>query len=611
MTATTPGAADLPNFVYHLRHTPAEEVAQAINDFLVNQGGPSSPAPSGPGRPPSTAAALSSGPVVAEKTTNSLLVRGTPEELQKIYELITQLDRSPPQVVIQALLVEVELGNVDEFGMELGVQDSVLFQRSVIDNILTISETVTSPNGVQTSNQRIISQTAQPGFNFNNQPLGNNVAIKPSRVGSQGLSSFGVGRVNGDLGYGGLVLSAGSESINVLIRALAEHHHVDILSRPQIRTLDNHEAVIQIGQQVPVVDGVAISAVGSANPVIRQDQSGIILKVTPRISPDGLVLIEVNAEKSAFQLSPGSGVPIFTDATNGNVIEAPVKDITTAQTSVSVQTGQTIVLGGMITRDTATVSRKVPFLGDIPIAGHLFRYDYERCRRKELLIFLTPQVVYGAATSEAIKEQEVARVSMLWGEAEQIHGPILATPPFVDGTAQGLIHADGAFLPSPSSDFVQPASAETTAPQLYSNDPNVGVGAYRPAFSSKHNWQPFSGYSAPHSPAGEGVPPQFDSPVRNHAGPEASGHMTTPIQNGFEYSPSTSSGNFAPTIDLQYSETTLPSPSSYPTHPSGRYHRPRVIRPRTFDGASKPGNAPSPEVPQTTETASRRWWKLY
>ncbi|MFN8705823.1 MAG: type II secretion system protein GspD, partial [Planctomyces sp.] len=215
--------------------------------------------------------------------------------------------------------------------------------------------TTTAPNGTQTTNQNIISRTAAPGFNYNNQPLGNNVAANPTRLGPQGLSNFGVGRVNGDLGFGGLVLSAGSESVNLLLRALDAQFNIDVLSRPQIRAVENHQAFIQIGQQVPVVDGVSVTPVGSANPVIRQDQAGIILKVTPRISPDGRVQLDVNAEKSAFNLAPGTGVPIFTDATNGNVIEAPIKDITTADTTVSVQSGQTIVLGGMITNDQTNV----------------------------------------------------------------------------------------------------------------------------------------------------------------------------------------------------------------------------------------------------------------
>ena len=425
---------DSPSFVYQLRNTPAEEVARAINEFLSMKRSNtafSQVAPSPPGavgnvaaRPAGSGFGATGAQVVAEKTTNSLLVRGSMAEVAEIRNLITQLDRLPPQVVIQALLVEVELGNTDEFGLELGVQDSVLFDRSVIGNITTITETVTQPGGVQTSNQKIVSQTATPGFNFNNQPLGNNVSVHPGKVGAQGLTNFGTGRVNGDLGFGGLVLSAGSESISVLLRALQQKYKVDVLSRPQIRAIDNKEALIQIGRQVPVVDGVSVTAVGSANPVIRQDQSGIILRVTPKISPEGQVLIDVKAEKSAYQLAPGTGVPIFTDATNGNVIEAPVKDITTATTSVSVRTGQTIVLGGMITRDQTKVNRKVPVLSDIPLLGEAFQYKLDNSVRKELLIFLTPLVIQDEWAEENLKQQEAERIHLSREHAEQMHGPL-------------------------------------------------------------------------------------------------------------------------------------------------------------------------------------------
>lgn len=473
LTGTGVAAYEIHTVTFKLRNAPAEEAAVAINNVLLSgMVGPAAPVvvPAGGATP--SAAPVGPQMVVPEKVTNRLFARGTSQELGIIERLICDIDSPPPQVFIQALLVEVQLGNTDEFGVEIGVQDSVLFERSVIDNILTVTETITNPNGTQTSNQRIVSQTAAPGFNFNNQPLGNNVAASPSIVGTQGLSALGVGRVNGDLGYGGLVLSAGSESISVLLRALSERHHIDVLSRPQIRTLDNHEAVIQIGQQVPVVDGVAITGVGSANPVIRQDQAGIILRVMPRIGPDGLVLMDVNAEKSAFQLTPGTGVPIFTDATNGNVIEAPVKDVTSAQTAVGARSGQTIVLGGMITRDHATVERKVPWLGDIPILGHAFRYDREQSVRKELLIFLTPYILENAADEERIKARETEKVVMPWHDVTEMHGPIFADPPLLpEGTilpGPGLVPSiDGQYLPDgaqlpPQNPEIQPATHATT-----------------------------------------------------------------------------------------------------------------------------------------------------
>ncbi len=350
--------------------------------------------------------------VVPEPMTNSLLIEGTPDEIARIEALVRDLDSDPGQVTIQALLVEVVLGNTNEFGVELGFQDSVLFDRSVINNLVTIPTTNTAPNGVQTTTTNVLSQTSTPGFNFNGSALGNNTSVNPSNVGRQGLSNLGVGRINGDLGFGGLVLSAGSNSVNALLRALAERHKLDVLSRPHIRTVNNREALIQIGQQVPVIDGVTLSPNGLANPVVRQDKAGIILKVTPRIAADGMIQINVQAEKSAYQLVAGSGVPIFTDASTGNVIEAPVKDITTAQTTVTAMSGQTIVLGGMITRDDSKVERKVPFLGDIPLLGRLFRFDGQQSNRKELLIFLTPSIVNSDAESDCMAATEAERMSL-------------------------------------------------------------------------------------------------------------------------------------------------------------------------------------------------------
>ena len=247
-------------------------------------------------------------------------------------------------------------------------------------------------------------------------------------MGTQGLSNFAVGRGNADLGFGGLVLSASSESISVLIRALSQVRNVEVLSRPQIRTLDNLTAEIQVGQDVPIVQSVSTNPLGAAYPNVQQDRAGIILSVKPRITPEGNVVMEVLAVKSKYDLTPGSGVPIFTDATNGNVVESPVKDITSASAVVSAKSGQTIVLGGMITKDTTHVERKVPFLGDLPLLGNAFRYEFDQNKRSELLIFLTPRIIHDDSVSEWIKQVETERIHFFAEEAEAIHGPIYALP---------------------------------------------------------------------------------------------------------------------------------------------------------------------------------------
>lgn len=426
--------------VVKLRNSPATEIAAAINTFLQSQ---RDLATIDPELVSNTELLEREIIAVAEPVSNSLLISATPRYYEEVQALIRKLDAEPPQVIIQALLVEVALDNTDEFGVELGFQDDILFDRSITgtEDLTLIDQTFTNPNGVQTTTQQIVSQTAVPGFRFNDPTfssvLPNNINAAPSLVGSQSLSNFSLGRVNNELGFGGLVLSASSNQVSFLLRALAARRQVHILSRPQIRTLDNQVAQIQVGQQVPIVNGITFGgANNAAYPIVVQDSAGIILTVTPRISPEENIVMEVVAEKSAFT---GAGVTIFVDSTTGNEITSPIKDITTARTTVGVPNGQTIVLGGMITKNDETIERKVPWLADLPYLGLPFRYDSTRTRRTELLIFLTPRIIRGDADNELIKQVESERMHFIEQEAEEIHGPIFEVPgaPGMQGWMEG------------------------------------------------------------------------------------------------------------------------------------------------------------------------------
>ena len=415
------------SIVFRLKNSPAQNVATAINNFLTSRRDLEQ---SGDGLVSPFEQIEREVIVVAEPISNTLLISATPRYFKEIQQLVINLDAAPQQVTIQALLVEVTLDNTDEFGVEIGLQDSVLFRRSVVpqSGITTLTQTTTQ-NNTQTTNQQLISQTGVPGFLFNNQQLGNNtngVGSQPGYVGKQGLTSFSLGRQNNELGYGGLVLAAGSESVSVLLRALASTRRVDILSRPQIRTLDNQLAVIQVGQEVPIVSGFNQTALG-ANPIVEVRQAGIILQVVPRISPDGRVVMDVAAERSTY-LPEDRGVTIFSDTATGRTIKAPIKDISTARTSVSVANEQTVVLGGMISTQNSSSQRKVPFLGDLPFLGLPFRYNLTQSTKRELLIFLTPRVIRTDADSELIKQVETARIHFMEQDAEEIHGPIMSVP---------------------------------------------------------------------------------------------------------------------------------------------------------------------------------------
>jgi len=409
--------------VIKLRNAPATDVADAINQFLQSQ---RELATIDQDRV-STSQLLEQEVIVTpEPISNNLMISATPAYFEDILALTRQLDAEPAQVIIQAMLVEVELDNTDEFGVELGFQDPVLFDRSLISSIETVTDTIfpQNPGDPTTSVTRVVSQEAVPGFNFNNQPLGNNPLGSPSHTGGQSLSNFALGRTNNDLGYGGLVLSASSNSVNVLIRALAARRNMRILSRPQILALDNQLAQIQVGQVVPVSDGVNITN-NSVVPIITRDPAGIILTVTPRISPEGQIVMEVVAEKSVYT---DIGVTVFTDTVNGNEVTSPIKNITTAQSTVKVGDGQTIVMGGMITKTDDDIERKVPWLGDLPIIGHAFRFDTHNHQRTELLIFLTPRIVHHASDFEMIKQVEAQRLHWFENEAEEVHGPIFGIP---------------------------------------------------------------------------------------------------------------------------------------------------------------------------------------
>src|SRR5439155_22051403 len=185
-------------------------------------------------------------------------------------------------------------------------------------------------------------------------------------------------------------LTARSESVSVLLRALEQSSRSQIISRPQVQTIANVPAFVQVGAAVPRIQGATATGL-TVTPIVQDINVGIVLNVTPRVSPDGTIVMQVYAEKSSVG-PDATGIPVFTDA-NGNVVRSPQIPKTLAQTTVSARSGQTVVLGGLITKDLEENSRRVPYLGDIPVLGRLFRFDSVTNKRTELLVILTPYLV--------------------------------------------------------------------------------------------------------------------------------------------------------------------------------------------------------------------------
>jgi general secretion pathway protein D len=417
------------NRVYRLKNASAADVGLALQEWLEQKREVELTAP---GETSPFSQIEREVVVVAEPASNSLIVSATPSYYEELEGIVEQLDEQAPMVMIQVLIGEVRLGDADEFGVELGLQDSVLFDRSLLGDISNITTTTQtqSPGGAVTNVTQQVVQTATltPGFNFGNPQQGlpnsgsNSSLATAGAVGAQGLSNFAVNRVSPDLGFGGFVLAASSNSVSALLRALQESRRIEVLSRPQIMALDNQFGRAFVGEIVPIItNSQTIGLTGQTQNTVTPTNVGLELLVRPRISPDDLVVMEVSAAKR--ELGPiDQGVPVAISP-EGDPINVPRIASTEAQTTVSAMSGQTVVLSGLLTKRDEALHRRVPLLADIPLVGALFRFDSSRQVRTELLIVLTPQVIRSRLQSDRLKQVESARMNWCLSDVVELHGP--------------------------------------------------------------------------------------------------------------------------------------------------------------------------------------------
>ncbi len=201
-----------------------------------------------------------------------------------------------------------------------------------------------------------------------------------------------------DLGGSGGLMQLNYDDVSVSVNALAEEGKVEILSRPSILTRNNREALISVGSLVPFMQtGNVNSVTGVQIPQYEYEPIGISLRVTPYITPHGLVELSLFPEISEttgdkIEVSEGLQLPVF--ATRS------------AQTVVVTPNGKTVIIGGLMQDNKVETVRKVPLLGDIPILGSLFRHKEMKDTKTELLIFLTPFIVANPNDLVSLTEQE-------------------------------------------------------------------------------------------------------------------------------------------------------------------------------------------------------------
>jgi general secretion pathway protein D len=289
--------------------------------------------------------------IEADEATNALIITADPDVMQTISAVISKLDIRRAQVLVEAILVEVSNINDKEFGVEwlFGDKSGVYGANS-------------SPPG---SGAGLLGATTAGILNEDTGLLGAALASNP------GLS-LGVGRIDSN----GL-------NFNFLIKALQEQSDTNILSTPSLLTLDNNEATIVVGQEVPFVTGSFTSTGTGSNPnnpfqTIERKDVGITLRVTPHINEGDSIVMEIVQEISSL-----------TDLIASDVITNK-REITT---TVLADDGDTVVLGGLIQDDVTEVDRRVPVLGSIPGLGRLFRSSGTKLTKTNLMVFLRSTIV--------------------------------------------------------------------------------------------------------------------------------------------------------------------------------------------------------------------------
>lgn len=287
-----------------------------------------------------------------EKGSSSLLVGTSPRAYQKTMELIQNLDRPEPQVMISVLIAEVTLSDQVDLGIEIAGQ-----------NLHFSEDAIVGPNGIVQGED----------FDF----------VTGTDLGAAGL------------GLGGFNFTITGEDFSFLFRALQQDSRLEVLSRPILMVRNGEEGKITIADQVPIVESTQLNDTGQTQSTIGREEVGIILTATPHISPDGYVTIEMKQEISNIS---GQNIQL----TEG--VSSPVFQTREVETNVTIRDGETVVIGGLIQSNESQGENKVPIFGDIPILGALFRTNSVSNRKTELLVVLTVDVL---RTDEDVHQMSV------------------------------------------------------------------------------------------------------------------------------------------------------------------------------------------------------------
>lgn len=334
----------------------------------------------------------------AHEDSNSLVITAEPDMMRSLEEVIRQLDVRRAQVQVEAIIVEVFEGDGVTLGVQLVSEDGggTQFTNGVVgvgslgvalreaeDTVNTVTTTSNDGTPVETTDTQ----------------LGNLTPLAQLLGGANGLIAGIV-----ENGWGAVV------------QAVSTDTNSNILATPHLTTMDNEEAFFIVGQEVPIITGTSIGS-NNSNPfqTVERQEVGIRLKVTPQINEGDAVQMTIEQEVSS--VSGATSVDI-------SINKREIK------TTVIVDDGGTIVLGGLIDEDVQESVSKVPLLGDIPILGHLFKTTSTSKRKRNLMVFLRPTIVRDGMTMNEISHRKYNYI-----RAQQLHRQSQGIPlmPFEEG----------------------------------------------------------------------------------------------------------------------------------------------------------------------------------
>lgn len=357
--------SDRQIFVYHVQHGRASDLANTLGRTLFGDSNASQKMAQAPTLPSTTAQSAITGDtanttpqatqisgtlpddrsgrhainITAEEMNNALVIMATPRQYATVRAALEQLDTAPLQVFLEAAIAEVTLTDNLSYGVQY-------FFRPGSKNQFVLSSGTTS-------------------------------AIAPSFPGFSYVFN-------------------GSSDIKIVLDALSNITHVEVLSSPQLMVLNNQTASLQVGDQVPIVTQQAVSTTTSGAPIVNSVQyqnTGVILKVTPRANKSGEVMLDITQEVSDVT------------STTSSAIDSPTIQQRKITSSVAVQDGETVALGGLITRSRTKGKAGIPLVQEIPLLGALFRDSKDEKAKTELIVLITPHVIDNVEKARAITNE--------------------------------------------------------------------------------------------------------------------------------------------------------------------------------------------------------------